>query len=73
MTNGLVPPEPRTERDAIGVEEPMPSLSLVLSKKKLALSCVSSPPVPINAIEPCVSPVRYKLPEVVRLVVEAKK
>ena len=28
MTNGLVPPEPRTERDAIGVEEPMPTLPL---------------------------------------------
>jgi hypothetical protein len=57
--NGLaVPATPRTERVAIGVEDPIPKRSFAASKKKLALSCDTSPLVPMNGMEPAVSPER---------------
>ena len=57
--NGLaVPAIPRTESVAIGVEDPIPSLSLVASKKKLVLSCDTSPLAPMNGTDPCVRPER---------------
>ena len=56
---GLVcPPVPTTERSDVGVELPIPRRVLVLSQKKLALFCDTSPPVVINGIDPVVSPER---------------
>ena len=57
-TNGLAPATPLTERVAIGEEEPIPRRVLVLSQKKLALFCDTRPLVPMNGIEPAVSPER---------------
>jgi hypothetical protein len=55
---GLAPVTPSTERVAIGVEVPTPSLVLVLSKKKLALFCATSPPVVTKGTDPAVRPER---------------
>ena len=57
-TNGLTPAFPSTARVAVGVEVPTPRRVLVLSKKKLALFCDTSPPAVMNGTEPVVSPER---------------
>jgi hypothetical protein len=58
IASGLVPPVPLTEREAIGVEEPIPRRLLTSSKKKLVLSCVRSPLAPMNGTDPAVNPDR---------------
>ena len=58
-TNGFcVPATQRTESVAIGVLVPTPKRLLVLSKKKLALFCDTSPPAPMNGTDPAVRPER---------------
>ena len=55
---GLVPPLPWTKSLAVGVVVPIATLALVLSKKRLALFWDTRPLVPMNGMEPVVSPER---------------
>jgi hypothetical protein len=48
----VAPAVPTTVRSAVGVEELIPRRVLVLSQKKLALFCDTSPEAPINGIDP---------------------